>query len=100
MINKYISVPKALNINCASFVAGVVKGALDAAEFVRNLGDGMGWDGMGCGLSKTKTKNKQPPARVHAYPQKDEDKEKLKGTVYIIIEFSPAVIEREKKLSQ
>lgn len=33
-INKYISVPKDLGqLNCAAFVAGIVKGVLDGAGF-------------------------------------------------------------------
>lgn len=34
MVNKYISVPKDMGgLNCAAFVAGIVKGALDNAGF-------------------------------------------------------------------
>ena len=33
--NKFISVPKELGaLNCAAFIAGVVKGVLDATDFV------------------------------------------------------------------
>ena len=33
-VNKYISVPKDMGgLNCAAFVAGIVKGALDNAGF-------------------------------------------------------------------
>jgi Transport protein particle (TRAPP) component len=34
MVNKYVSVPKDMGgLNCAAFVAGIVKGALDNAGF-------------------------------------------------------------------
>jgi hypothetical protein len=36
LVNKFISVPRELRgLNCAAFVAGIVAGILDAAEFVR-----------------------------------------------------------------
>ena len=35
LVNKFISVPRELGaLNCAAFVAGVIKGVLDAAGFV------------------------------------------------------------------
>lgn len=35
LVNKFISVPRDLGaLNCAAFVAGVIKGVLDAAGFV------------------------------------------------------------------
>lgn len=36
LTNKFISVPKEMSaLNCAAFIAGVVKGVLDATNFVR-----------------------------------------------------------------
>lgn len=35
LVSRFISVPKELGLNCSSFVAGIVEGMLDAAEFVR-----------------------------------------------------------------
>lgn len=38
LVNKFISVPRELRgLNCAAFVAGIVAGILDAAEFVRTV---------------------------------------------------------------
>lgn len=38
LVNKFISTPKDLSgLNCAAFVAGVVEGILDGADFVRTL---------------------------------------------------------------
>ena len=35
LVNKFISVPREMgSLNCAAFVAGVIKGVLDAAGFV------------------------------------------------------------------
>jgi hypothetical protein len=37
IISKFISTPKDMTqLNCASFLSGLVEGMLDAAEFVRN----------------------------------------------------------------
>jgi len=37
LINKYISTPKNIggSLNCAAFVAGIVEGILDGADFVK-----------------------------------------------------------------
>ncbi len=37
LLTKYISTPKNSGPNCASFVAGLVEGILDGADFVRSL---------------------------------------------------------------
>lgn len=38
LVNKFISTPKDLGgLNCAAFVAGIVEGILDGAEFVSSL---------------------------------------------------------------
>jgi hypothetical protein len=38
VVTKFISTPKDYaGLNCAAFVAGIVEGILDAAEFVSNL---------------------------------------------------------------
>lgn len=38
MVNKYVSVPKDMGgLNCAAFVAGIVKGSLDNAGFPARL---------------------------------------------------------------
>ena len=35
LVNKFISVPREMGaLNCAAFVAGIIKGVLDAAGFV------------------------------------------------------------------
>ncbi|KAL6069857.1 Trafficking protein particle complex subunit 5 [Balamuthia mandrillaris] len=72
ILNKYISVPKDFGgLNCAAFAAGVVKGALDGAEF---------------------------PAKVtaHYVPSK---KDAAQLETVILIKFDKAVLEREKKRS-
>lgn len=43
LVNKFISTPRELShLNCASFMAGIVRGALEAAEFVRVRHEGAG----------------------------------------------------------
>jgi len=38
LVSKFISTPREMTqLNCAAFVAGIVEGILDAAEFVRCL---------------------------------------------------------------
>lgn len=68
-VNRYISVPKDMGqLNCAAFVAGVVKGTLDGAGF---------------------------PARVTAHFVQVKDQPRPKTT--ILIKFEPAVVQRDKR---
>jgi hypothetical protein len=82
-------VPRELRgLNCAAFVAGIVAGILDAAEFVRV------WH-RATPLSLTHIYTQ--PAEVSAHFREKE------GTPFaanvIVIRFAPAVIEREAKLT-
>lgn len=71
-VNKYVSVPKAMGaFNCAAFVAGIVHGCLDNADF---------------------------PARVTAHYTEDEGQPRAKTT--ILIKFEPSVLAREARLTQ
>jgi len=73
LINKYISTPKNIggSLNCAAFVAGIVEGILDGADFT--------------------------PERVTAHAVSIEG-QRLPRTV-ILIKFKSEVVAREKNLS-
>eukprot|EP01090_Pellita_catalonica_P002144 TRINITY_DN11790_c0_g1_i1.p1 TRINITY_DN11790_c0_g1~~TRINITY_DN11790_c0_g1_i1.p1 ORF type:complete len:193 (-),score=27.65 TRINITY_DN11790_c0_g1_i1:61-639(-) len=74
IVNKFISVPKDFNgIDCASFVAGIVKGCLDGAQM---------------------------PAVVtaHAIPIKKDDKYGLTST-WLLIKFDRSVIDKQRRSS-
>eukprot|EP01047_Picozoa_sp_COSAG01_P026109 COSAG01_NODE_1672_length_9554_cov_4.065785_9_plen_205_part_00 len=71
LINRFISVPDDLgNFNCGSFLAGIVQGCLDGAEF---------------------------PAEVTAQSVESESGAKPDRT-FVLIKFDEVVMERERKL--
>ncbi|KAK3284089.1 hypothetical protein CYMTET_8246 [Cymbomonas tetramitiformis] len=70
LVNRFISVPKDWNLNCGSFVAGVVKGVLDSAGF---------------------------SAQVTAHYVKSELEGQSRTT--IVMKFSPEVMAREQRIA-
>jgi len=71
LVNRFISTPKDLGmLNCAAFVAGIVEGILEGAEF---------------------------PARVTAHSVGVEG-QKVPKTV-LLIKFNPEVIDRDRRLT-
>ena len=72
LINRFISVPDDLgNFNCGSFLAGIVQGCLDGAEF---------------------------PAEVSAQSVESESGAKPDRT-FVLIKFADSVMERERRLA-
>jgi hypothetical protein len=70
LVNKFISVPRDFgSLNCAAYVAGIVKGVLDSAGF---------------------------PAAVSAHTVEMGDSQGSTRTT-ILIKFDPEVMEREAK---
>jgi|EP01043_Picozoa_sp_COSAG02_P017523 hypothetical protein len=72
LVNTFISVPAEMGgqLNCGAFLAGIVQGCLDGAEF---------------------------PAEVSAQSVDNEDGSYPPRT-FIIVKFSPEVIERERRM--
>eukprot|EP00164_Ancoracysta_twista_P007448 GFYU01010574.1.p1 GENE.GFYU01010574.1~~GFYU01010574.1.p1 ORF type:complete len:193 (+),score=29.43 GFYU01010574.1:142-720(+) len=70
LVNKFVSVPREMgDLNCAAFVAGIVRGILNGADF---------------------------PCRVSAHQSPAEG---LNQRVTILIKFDPEVLERDKKIT-
>lgn len=72
VVNKYVSVPREMSqLNCAAFVAGVVEGVCDGADF---------------------------PARVTAHTVGEGDM--WPGKTVFLVKFQPEVLVREKFLAK
>lgn len=79
VVNTYISVPKEMSqLNCAAYVAGIIEGVCDGAEF---------------------------PARVTAHSVDEEQEGSQSGQMWpgktvFLVKFSEEVMEREEILAQ
>jgi hypothetical protein len=90
LVNKYVSLRDG-GLNTAAFVAGVVNGVLDAAEFVRAHLQS---------LSPTQLDCRSSPHLLVCFPSQPSkvSAHYVKPKTVILIKFEPEVIAREKRL--